>query len=377
MGTVNAIHGVDDTLKTIAKDAVKSLGTVPDVTVGPLKSGRSNPLLRVNWFLYRIDPNPAFRNMEPPRTGWRTSRGKPPLALALHYLLTAFPGGTSTDGDQEQFSHAAIAAVMSALHANPILGQKDPALSTQAPPLVEPLRISLETLDLEALSKIWTAADEPMRLSVGYEVSLVTVDPPDAHRAGPPVRERRVAVAPTLGPRIVALAPARASAGVDVTVEANGLTANATFRLAREDGDPTGAGDWPMTFVRPEGPGAVVLQLPQADLAPGTRRLDVTVSENGLRFGSDSIGLTVVPTIMGPSAVVAAGASVQLVTAHAAPDVEAFLNGRQLSANAVTYTSPTSVTIDIPNGTPAGPAVLALRAGKVAGPIFNGLAVGP
>ena len=39
--------------------------------------------LRLNWFLYRIGPNLAYRNMEPPRTGWRTARGRPPLALQL------------------------------------------------------------------------------------------------------------------------------------------------------------------------------------------------------------------------------------------------------------------------------------------------------
>jgi hypothetical protein len=364
MGTVNAIHGVDDTLKNLAKNAVKSLSSVPTVTVGPLDSDADG--LRINWFLYRIDPSPAYRNMEPPRNGWKTARGKPPLALQLHYLLTAFPGGGATDGDEEQFSHAAIASVMNALHANAIIGMGDPALSAQAKPLVEPLRITLEALDLEALSKIWTAASEKMRLSVGYEVSLVTVDPSQAHEAGPPVRTRRVAVVPSMGPRFVSVSPARASAGMDLVVEADGLTAAAQFTLAREDADPAGAGDWPMSFVKADGPRRVVLQLPQGDLAPGARRLDVVVVENGLRVGGDSIGITVVPKVLGPTQTVAPGDSVDLVTAHAAPDVEVFLNGRKLAG--ATYVSPTKVTVTIPMDTPAGPVELSLRAGKVAGP---------
>jgi hypothetical protein len=373
MGTVNAIHGVDDTLKNLAKNAVKSLSSVPTVTVGPLDSDADG--LRVNWFLYRIDPSPAYRNMEPPRTGWKTSRGKPPLALQLHYLLTAFPGGGATDGDEEQFSHAAIASVMNALHANPVIGTDDPALSAQAKPLVEPLRITLESLDLEALSKLWTAASEKMRLSVGYEVSLITVDPFQSHEAGPPVRTRRISVAPSLGPRLVSVTPPRASAGVDVVVEADGLTGGARFTLAREDGDPVGTGDWPMTFVKEDGPRRLVLRIPQADLAPGARRLDVSLLENGLRVGGDSIGLTVVPAVTGPTQTVAVGDSVDLVTAHASPDVEVFLDGRRLSGTA--YVSATKVNVTIPTDTPSGPTELSLRAGKVAGPPFQGLTVAP
>jgi signal transduction histidine kinase len=42
-------------------------------------------------------------------------------------------------------------------------------------------------------------------------VSLVIVDALQQHVAGPPVRERRVVVAPTMGPRIVSVDPPRTS----------------------------------------------------------------------------------------------------------------------------------------------------------------------
>ena len=374
MSGVGVIHGVDDTLKRVAKLAVQSMSTVPEVTVGPLKS--QSTALRLNWFLYRIDPHPAYRNMEPPATGWKTARGRPPLALQLHYLLTAFPGGQPADGDQEQFSHAAIAAVMRALHSNPIIGNDDPALSPKAKPLVEPLRITLDPLDLEALSKIWTAASEAMRLSVGYEVTLVVIDSPERHAAGPPVRSRRVAVAPTMGPRLLSASPPRVSANVDVRIEAAGLTGGAIFTLARETADPAGSGDWAMTLVRREPPNAVVLRLPNAGIAPGARQLGVATTDSGLPIGRDSLALTVAPAVTGPTAAVAAGAAVTLSTLHAAPDVEVFLGGKQLPANSVTYASPTQVGITIPPATPAGPVEVALRANKVAGPPFR-LQVGP
>ena len=111
-----------------------------------------------------------------------------------------------------------------------------------AKPLVEPLRITLEPFDLEALSKLWTATTQPLRLSVGYEVSLVVVDSAVAHTAGPPVGERRVVVTPSLGPRLHSVEPARGSFGDVLLVAVEGLTAGATFTLARETARPAGAG---------------------------------------------------------------------------------------------------------------------------------------
>src|SRR5262245_17138060 len=308
MAGITAIQGVDDTLKKLTTDAVASLSPKPEVTVGPLD--RDSDELRLNWFLYRIGPNAAYRNMEPPATGWRTARGRPPLALTLHYLLTAFPSSATNGGDQEQFAHAALAAAMQALHGNAIVGESDPKLSPLAKPLVEPLRISPDTLDLEALSKLWTATTQPLRLSIGYEVSLVVVDSVDAHVAGPPVRTRRVAVVPTMGPRLRAVDPPRASFDDHVLVTAEGLTAGPVFMLARERGDPAGPAEgWPMTVVPtpPAPPGTVRLGLPSGDLAPGARRLEVTSTESGLPVGRDSIGLAVVPRVTGPAGALAKG----------------------------------------------------------------------
>ena len=369
MAGVTAIQGVDDTLKKLTSDAVASLSPRPEVTVGPLD--RDTDELRLNWFLYRISPNASYWNMEPPATGWRTARGQPPLALRLQYLLTAFPASVTDAGDQEQFAHAALAATMQVLHTNAILGEGDPATSALAKPLVEPLRISLEPLDLESLSKLWTATTQPLRLSIGYEVSLVVVDSPVAHTAGPPVAGRRVVVTPSLGPRLRSVEPARGSFGDALLVAVEGLTAGAAFTLARETADPAGpASGWPMTPVpaTEAPPGTVALTLPRADLAPGARRLDVTATEAGLALGHDSIGLSVVPVVTGPAVPLATGVQVDVDTAHAAPDVEVFVGGQRLSAAAVTFVSATRIQLTLPSSTPAGPAEIVLRAGKVAGP---------
>ncbi len=368
MSTVTAIQGVDEILYSLSTAAVSSLTPKPDITVGPLDGNEDT--LRLNWFLYRVSPDPTYRNMEPPTTGWRTARGNPPLALRLSYLLSAFPAAKTAGGDQEQFAHVGLAAVMQAVYENAIVGDSSPvltpALATFVDPLIEPIRISLEDLDLEAVTKIWTAASKPIRLSVGYGVSVVLIEPEQKYVAGPPVKTRRIGLAPSLGPRLVAVTPSRASFGDDFDVEVEGLTNGSVFTLAHDPADPPGP-DWPMTVV----PGAptdhVTLSLPDPNIAPGLRELDVSATENGLPFGHDAIALTVVPALTGAPNPVPKSVGVSLQTAHAAPDVEVFVRGKPVDD--VTFVSPVQVDVVIPAATPSGPADVVLRAGKVAGPL--------
>jgi hypothetical protein len=366
MSTVTAIQGVDEILYALSSAAVAGLSPKPDITVGPLDVEEAT--LRLNWFLYRVSPDPTYRNMEP-NGGWRTARGNPPLALRLSYLLSAFPAAKTTGGDQEQFAHVGLAAVMQAVYENAVVGDGSPVLTptlaTFVDPLAEPIRIVLDDLDLEAVTKIWTAASKPIRLSVGYGVSVVMIDPEKKYEAGPPVHTRRIGLAPSLGPRLLAVTPARASFGDEVDVEVEGLTNGSVFTLVHDPADPPGP-DWAMTVVPGAPPGRVTLSLPDADIAPGLRELEVVATENGLPFGHDSIGLNVVPVLTSAPNPVPKNVTVGLHTAHAAPDVEVFVRGKRVTD--VTFVSPTQVDVVLPAATPSGPADVVLRAGKVAGP---------
>jgi hypothetical protein len=369
MSGVTAIQGVDEVLRKIATDAVNGLNPKPGITVGPLDADGDD--LRLNWFLYRVSPDVAYRNMEPPQTGgWQTARGNPPLALRLSYLLTAFPATVINGGDQEQFAHAGLAAVMKAVHEHAIVGEGSPVLTPPLAalvrPLIEPLRIVLDDLDLESVTKTWTAASKPLRLSVGYQVSVVIVQTAETFQAGPPVQTVRIAVPPTMGPRFVAITPSRASLGDEIDVEVEGLTSGAAFTLVHEPQDPPGS-DWAMDVLPGAPPGHVKLALPDGRIAPGLRQLDVVETDNGLPVGQDSTGLTVVPAVTGPAGALAKNTPVSLDTVHAAEDVEVFLGGVRLDQ--VAFNSATDVQITIPPGTPSGPTGVMLRAGKVAGPM--------
>lgn len=374
MAGVAAIHGVDNTLRDLTTQAVAGISPTVGVTVGPLD--RDDDRLRLNWFLYRVTPNPAYRNMEPPRTGWRSAYGCPPLALQLHYLLSAHPAGLTQNGEEDQFAHQALGAAMQALHDNGIVATGNPVLSGFALPLVEPLRISQEELDVEALTKLWTAATKPIRLGVGYEVTLVVIDATRQHEAGPPVRTPRVVVVPSMGPRLAAVTPSRLSAGESLLLTATGLTAATTFFLDADPADPPlppGATGWLLPLDPPPPsppPGQVRLSIPAslAGLVPGQRGLRAVDTREGLPFGTDLIGVTLVPAISAPIGPVARGATVVLATAHAAPDVEVFLNGTKLPAADVAFLSVTQVQVTVPATATVGAGVVVLRAGKVTGP---------
>ncbi len=372
MASVDAIHGVDNTLRDLTLTAVAPLTPTVGVTVGPLD--RDDERLRLNWFLYRVTVNPAFRNMEPPQKGWRTRYGCPPLSLQLHYLLSAHSAGLTQHGEEDQFAHRALGAAMQLLHDTPIVATGNPLLSPFALPLVEPLRISVAELDLDATTKVWTASTKPIRLAVGYEVSLVVIDTAKHHEAGPPVVTPRAIVVPSMGPRFASVTPPRTSAGATVTVALDGLTGATAFSLSREADDPAlppPQEAWPLIrSATPSPPGTVAIVVPAglANLAPGERALQAVDLEEGLPFGRDRIGITLVPAVTAAVGSVARGATKSLATAHAAADVEVFLAGIRVPATDVSFVSPTQVDVTIPNSAPTGTQAIVLRAGKVAGP---------
>ena len=373
MAGVRAIEGVDNTLVNIAVAAVTPLSPRPAVTVGPLD--RTEEGLRLNWFLYSVRPKVAYRNMEPPPTGTRNARGVPPLALELGYVLSAHPGPLTPTGQQPQFADRGLAAVMQALHDQPVVAEGSAVLAPEAAPLVEPLRITLDSLDLDILSKIWTAASQPMRTTVGYRVTLAVVDSTRSHTPGPPVQERRLGVVPSIGPRFEAVTPGRVAAGTDPVAELTGAGGDLAFTIRRERDDPPGPAEWPLTPTRLL-PNRYRLAIAPPELAPGPRQLTVTATVEGLPAGGDRTAVTLVPTVVAaPAGAVAAGTTATLTTAHVGADAEVFFDGAPLPAADVTVVSPTQVDITVPVAAAAGPHRIMLRSAFTAGPAFEGLVV--
>jgi hypothetical protein len=372
------LTGVDTVLTSMTRDAVG-----PDVTVttGPLD--RPVGGVRLNWFLYRITPNVALMNMEPPQTGWTTRLGRPPLALTLHYMLSADPGELSANGNEMPAAHDALTAVMMLLNEHAILGPDTVIMSSPdrsvsqvtsaLDGLVEPLRITLDPVPLETITAIWASGLKSLRLSVAYKVSLVTVPSPVPFEPGPPVQQPVVSVSPSVGPQITAVAPQVISFGRPLTISLTGTTETIAVTLSRSDGDPDGTGPWLLTITPV--PGGLQADIPSPELVPGPRVLTVTDLAGAWPAGSDTARVTVAPVITA-AATLQAGTAVTLQAAHVLADGQVAFLG--LTAD-YTLTSPTSVTVTVPAGVAdyAGTNIpVSIQSGTVTGPPAD-LAVAP
>ena len=385
------LSGVDAVLEAMTRDAV---GTAIAVTNGPLD--RPADGARLNWFLYRITPAVALMNMESPQTGWATRRGHPPLALTLHYLLSADPGELSATGNEMPPAHDALTAVMVLLHEHAVLGPDTvitsspdrtvSQITTALDGLVEPLRITMDPVPLETITGLWASGLKSLRLSVAYQVSLVTVPSPVPFEPGPPVQEPVVTVSPSAGPRIAAVAPGRVSFGRPVTITVTGAADTVAVTLSRSDGDPDDPTDGrpdpgtthstgPWTLPASPVPGGLRADLPNPLLVPGRRLLTVTNLAGGWPAGSDSAPLTVAPAIStGP--LLQPGAAATLQVSHVLAEGRVAFLG--LTAD-YTLASATSVTVTVPSGVAAyaGTSIpVSVESGTIAGPPTD-LAVAP
>lgn len=125
---------------------------------------------RVNLFLYRIIENPHLNNRDwLPKKGTTNQLVYPPLALNLCYLMTPFAPLDPQTGLAD--AHGLLGEAMRVFHENAILPQSYLESGLQE----GEVKVTLLPLDLEQLSKIWTALNKDFRLSVAYEVSYVEV----------------------------------------------------------------------------------------------------------------------------------------------------------------------------------------------------------
>lgn len=187
MTQYRVIAAVTRTLTNLlAKRMQEPPGTInslpPDVQVKDPPGPR-----RVNLFLYRVVENPYLKNQD--RASPPGSYGRPPLSLDLHYLLTAY-GGSDEDskGAQEILGDA-----MAVLHDHPLIHPKDPGYDDVRDlgldDAVEQVKVGLEPITTEDLTKVWTALTVPYRLSASYVVSVVQVQTRRPVARAPPVRD--------------------------------------------------------------------------------------------------------------------------------------------------------------------------------------------
>jgi hypothetical protein len=203
-----AIAGVSATLRALLDDRMAltapSLPPSTRVTVTvshpDVKPTTTPTGPRLNLFLYEIAHNPFLRNQEIAGPG---GPGYPPLALELHYMLTCFPVIT----DDDQTIHAVLGDAMRVLHDTPVLAASltrtrgfaagDPLQDERLRDAYEQVKLSFHTQPFETATKIWSALNEPYRLSVTFAVSALQIESTRTLTPAAPVKEPRILAIPT------------------------------------------------------------------------------------------------------------------------------------------------------------------------------------
>jgi hypothetical protein len=187
-----AIAAVTLTLRTLIQREIQQiLGAARVTTVPPDRARDANAdAEQINLFLYQMTPNAAIRNRGV--QGQTARRGEEmwisPLALNLHYLVTAYGADSNTAND-----HRLLGGAMKALHDHPVLSADELKAVLPESDLhnqVERVRITLETPSTEEMSKLWSTFQSQYRISASYQVSVVLIDSARPAKSGLPVLTR-------------------------------------------------------------------------------------------------------------------------------------------------------------------------------------------
>ena len=184
----------DDTVMEFFDESIKVSALAPDqVKIA------TNGAPQLNLFLYHIEPNAGWRNEGlPSRDGGGERLTNPPLALDLHYLLSAY-------GQKDLQAETLLGFAMQTLHETPVLARgrirkveddvataaeiEDPSESGLADQ-TELIKLSPITLHSEETSKLWSSFQTSYRPSAAYKASVVLIQTEKPARAPLPVLTR-------------------------------------------------------------------------------------------------------------------------------------------------------------------------------------------
>jgi hypothetical protein len=219
--------------KKLNKPPLMGQNVTLKVTVLPPDDERVDRDNGVNLFLYRVTESPFQKNLDWP--GDKENRGvkRPPLALVLHYMVTANVKPSADAAQDDITAHQILGNAMAILHEFPVLndihdGDFDADLDAQFAAELrrafDKIKISFAPISMDDVSKIWTGLSKAYRLSVAYEVSVLQIAPiVPAPLPGPPVQQLHVGVETISAPLITAVEPAIATVGATLTIKGSGF----------------------------------------------------------------------------------------------------------------------------------------------------------
>ncbi|WP_017464134.1 DUF4255 domain-containing protein [Dyella ginsengisoli] len=270
MSSPLAIGAVSAVLRNLLDNGMIEAGSAVGTTVNvsavapdtiDLEDAEAPP--RLNLFLHQVTPNAAWRNAAmPSRNAAGERQSNAPLAVDLHYVLTAY-------GRTDFHAEILLGYAMHLLHERPWLDRASIRRALDPSPLdvsmlppafqalaasdladqVESIKITQAALGIDEMSKLWSAIQSHYRPSAAYMVSVLliegthparlplpvlsrgTVDPATQRDAGVQVHPDLLPATPTL---FAATPPhSQKTARLGETVEVTGIRLNGTGATAR------------------------------------------------------------------------------------------------------------------------------------------------
>jgi hypothetical protein len=239
----------------------------------------------INLFLYSVSMNGGWRNVElPMRDAAGNRTGRPPLAIDLHFMMSAY--------GQDSFHPEMLLGIgMQALHETPFLDRGfiasifslatssvDLALATSLlDQQIEQIKIAPHDLSADDLYKLWSAFGSKCRPSAAYIATVVLIQSTAPLASALPVLTYNIDVIPYIRPQISSIAPAifalpALPATQQLTLAGQGLTAQGASALFN--------GTTPAPLVVTPAPNTATVTVP-ATVQPGVNMIavvrDVTV----------------------------------------------------------------------------------------------------
>lgn len=365
---------------------------------------------QLNLFLHQVTPNAAWRNAALPSRDPAGDRiANPPLALDLHYLLTAY-------GRAELQAEVLLGYALQLLHESAVLPREavrralDPDVvdgailptvyqslrSADLASQIELLKITPAALGAEEMSRLWSALQAHYRPTAAFQVSVVLIESRRPARGALPVltrgeaipgtpRDRGVLVFPGLTPPLPTLLSVQPAGKQPVAVPGgavtllghhlDGLARAVTLRHTTLDAErnvPVEAGT--DAWLR--------LTMP-ADLPVGVYRVHATVqaSDTGLRRDSNQLALVLAPEPVLPPTAATRNAGTVRITLGIAPPLlpgqaaSLLLGDRELPAEPATAPA-SALTFEWRDAPPTGTRFLArLRVDGIESPLVDREAV--
>ncbi|MFY1652543.1 Pvc16 family protein [Solwaraspora sp. WMMB762] len=211
---------------------------VPTTNVTLLSPAADSSLRNgINLFAYRLIPNAFLANRDfQPVHGRPGELAAPPLGLSVYYLMTSYATTHEVSGDAEAQSQ--LGEAMRVLYEDAIIPAE--YLEDGLPPGA--LRITLQLVDQDEVSRVWTALELPFQLCAIYEVATVDLATVARRPAAPRVTGTSVSMAAGAErPRVTAMSPRSGPVGTTLEFTGEHLAGwTVTVTVGGQDVSPAG-----------------------------------------------------------------------------------------------------------------------------------------